>query len=305
MRGDVSHHVVGIASHPRRPRSKLRLQTQGIVYDDLAAKHDERRPGTKLPELYRIGIGLNRRRAGIDLPQDTFRPSGLAGILRAGVRFEDAPIGKFGKPQIDFDVVCGEPTSDGRQWPGQGFANGMGQLPADPFRRPHVVARPRPGGLVAATALPEHRDRAGTVFFHVKLGKAGIVATPSIEVGELRRVAGVAEDNRRGPPSRVRYLQDRQRVINLLHGQMPTMLLNRANYEANADRIARTYDTVCWWNGIIGYEEMTDHCWLTDDGKVQQVTYASGANVVVNFGEDDCTMPDGKLVPAGGFLASP
>ena len=98
---------------------------------------------------------------------------------------------------------------------------------------------------------------------------------------------------------------DREDLINLLHGQMPTMLLNRANYEANADRIAQTYDTVCRWNGIIGYEEMTDHCWLTDDRKVQQVTYASGAKLLVNFGEDDYTMPGGQLVPRRGFVTFP
>jgi hypothetical protein len=95
---------------------------------------------------------------------------------------------------------------------------------------------------------------------------------------------------------------DKEDLINLLHGQMPTMLTDRANFEARRERFARTFNTVCRWNERTGFEEMVDHRWLTDDGSVQQVTYESGRRAVVNFGASEVRLPDGRVAPARGFV---
>jgi hypothetical protein len=94
---------------------------------------------------------------------------------------------------------------------------------------------------------------------------------------------------------------DKEDLINLLHGQMPTFMLDAANFEAKAAHFARTAQTVGRWNAKIGYEEMTDFRWLNPAGTVQEAVYGSGDSVVVNFGPDEQTLPDGLRVPAGGF----
>lgn len=95
---------------------------------------------------------------------------------------------------------------------------------------------------------------------------------------------------------------DQEDLLNLLHGHMPTMLINRATYPAVAVRLARTYETVCRWNATVAYQEMTDFRWLDEQGGVQQATYASGRNVVVNFTSTEFALPDGTRVPARSYV---
>ncbi len=95
---------------------------------------------------------------------------------------------------------------------------------------------------------------------------------------------------------------DKEDLMNLLHGHMPTFMLNRENYTATAAHLVKTFQTVCEWNRAIGYEEMTDFRWLTPDGSVQQAVYASGRSTVVNFGENDFALSATEKVPAKGFL---
>lgn len=95
---------------------------------------------------------------------------------------------------------------------------------------------------------------------------------------------------------------DQEDLLNLLHGHMPTMLINRTTYPAVAARLARTYETVCRWNATVAYQEMTDFRWLDEQGGVQQATYASGRNVVVNFTPAEFALPDGARVPARSYV---
>lgn len=95
---------------------------------------------------------------------------------------------------------------------------------------------------------------------------------------------------------------DQEDLLNLLHGHMPTMLINQATYPAVAARLAKTYETVCRWNATVAYQEMTGFRWLTADGGVQEATYASGKSVTVNFTDADFALPDGGRIPARGYL---
>ena len=95
---------------------------------------------------------------------------------------------------------------------------------------------------------------------------------------------------------------DKEDLMNLLHGHMPTFMLNRENYTTTAPHLLKTFQTVCEWNRAIGYEEMTDFRWLTPDGSVQQAVYASGRSMIVNFGDQDFAFSSTEKVPAKGFL---
>jgi hypothetical protein len=52
----------------------------------------------------------------------------------------------------------------------------------------------------------------------------------------------------------------------------------------------------------VGYSEMTDHRFLTPDRSVQQTTFANGATVTVNFGDNAYQLPGGKLLQPTGFF---
>ena len=95
---------------------------------------------------------------------------------------------------------------------------------------------------------------------------------------------------------------DKEDLMNLLHGHMPTFMLNRENSTAKAAHLVKTLPPVCEWNRAIGYEEMTDFRWLTPDGSVQQAVYASGRSMIVNFGDQDFALSATEKVPGKGFL---
>ncbi len=52
----------------------------------------------------------------------------------------------------------------------------------------------------------------------------------------------------------------------------------------------------------VGTEEMVSHEFLTEDGAVQQTTFANGARVVANFGAEPYAATGGRTVPPGGCL---
>lgn len=76
----------------------------------------------------------------------------------------------------------------------------------------------------------------------------------------------------------------------------------RDDYEAYNERYMRTYRDVCGWHEQIGFDEMTDHKFLTEDRKVQQTTFSNGKSVIVNFG-DERYESNGMTVEPMDYLA--
>lgn len=74
----------------------------------------------------------------------------------------------------------------------------------------------------------------------------------------------------------------------------------RDDYAPYHERLMRTRRDVCGWHEQIGFEEMTDHRFLTADRKVQQTTFANGKRVVVNFGDTEYR-GNGVVVPPMSF----
>jgi hypothetical protein len=95
---------------------------------------------------------------------------------------------------------------------------------------------------------------------------------------------------------------EQETLIDLLHGNMPTIMLDKAEWAKKREGLLRTYNSVCTWNSATGYEKMINHEWLTADGAVQRTTYASGKSVTVNFGDAGFTLPSGNIVPARGYV---
>ena len=77
----------------------------------------------------------------------------------------------------------------------------------------------------------------------------------------------------------------------------------RDDYEPYRERYARTFRDVCGWHAKIGFDEMTDHRFLTPDRLVQETRFSSGHAVVVNFGARPWHDPRGFRVPASGYHA--
>jgi len=53
-------------------------------------------------------------------------------------------------------------------------------------------------------------------------------------------------------------------------------------------------------HGRVGTEEMTGHEFLTEDGAVQETSFAGGTRVVANFGAEPYSLPGGRTVPPLG-----
>ena len=95
-------------------------------------------------------------------------------------------------------------------------------------------------------------------------------------------------------------LWDKRDLFNVLYGTPPMFMFNRALWERNKARFVQSYRTVCPLVRNVGYQEMTDHRFLTRDRRVQQTVFANGVTVTVNFGATDFSMPDGTVLRALG-----
>jgi len=92
-------------------------------------------------------------------------------------------------------------------------------------------------------------------------------------------------------------LWDKRDLFNVLYGTPPMFMFSREFWEQNKDRFARSYKDTCTVARAVGYSEMVDHSFLTDDRSVQQTRFANGVVVTVNFGDKPFTLPDGVVIP--------
>jgi hypothetical protein len=91
-------------------------------------------------------------------------------------------------------------------------------------------------------------------------------------------------------------LWNKRDLFNVLYGTPPMFMFSRQFWEQNKDRFVQSYKNTCTVARAVGYSEMTDHRFLTQDRSVQQTRFANGVVVTVNFGEKPFTLPDGAVV---------
>jgi hypothetical protein len=89
-------------------------------------------------------------------------------------------------------------------------------------------------------------------------------------------------------------------LFNTLYGTPPMFMFSRNFWEQNKDRFAQSYKNTCTVVRAVGYSEMTDHRFLTEDKTVQQTSFANGVVVTVNFGDKPFRLPNGTEITAGG-----
>jgi hypothetical protein len=91
-------------------------------------------------------------------------------------------------------------------------------------------------------------------------------------------------------------------LLAILYGQAPTFHIVDDNiFAQQKERIKETCEQVCRWHEKIGFDEMTDHRFLTGDGLVQQTVFSSGWSVIVNFGNSTYTTESGIVIPPKSY----
>jgi len=95
---------------------------------------------------------------------------------------------------------------------------------------------------------------------------------------------------------------DKRDLFNILYGTPPMYMFDRKRWAEQKERIVASYRAICPFVRRVGHDEMRSHEFLTEDHAVQRTTWSSGAEAVVNLGEKDHTLPDGRVVKAMGYL---
>jgi len=96
-------------------------------------------------------------------------------------------------------------------------------------------------------------------------------------------------------------LWDKRDLFNVLYGVPPMFMFNKSLWEQNKARFVRSYQNTCPHVRKVGYQEMTDHRFLTKDRTVQQTVFANGVTITVNFGVTPYSLPDGVTVEPMGY----
>ena len=94
-------------------------------------------------------------------------------------------------------------------------------------------------------------------------------------------------------------------LFNVLYGTPPMFMFDRKLWQEQKDRFVQSYRNICPVVRRVGYQEMTDHRFLTADRSVQQTRFANGVTITVNFGDTPWQGPDGHTLPARGFRVEP
>ncbi len=87
-------------------------------------------------------------------------------------------------------------------------------------------------------------------------------------------------------------LWDKRDLFNILYGTPPMFMFEKQYWENNRERFVQSYQNVCRVVRAVGYAEMTDHRFLTQDRDVQQTQFDNGVVVTVNFGNSPYRLND-------------
>ena len=97
---------------------------------------------------------------------------------------------------------------------------------------------------------------------------------------------------------------DKRDLFNILYGTPPMFMFNKKIWGENKDRFVKSYKDVCPVARVVGYAEMTDHRFITDDRNVQQTRFENDIIITVNFGDNVYRLPNGKTIQAMGYYVS-
>ena len=94
----------------------------------------------------------------------------------------------------------------------------------------------------------------------------------------------------------------KKNLFNILYGTMPMWHINGRLWEAHKAEMIASYRDFATVRGRIGFAEMVDHGWLTEDRSVQFTDWSTGDRVIVNFGDRPFERKAGEPVPRGSYV---
>jgi len=93
-------------------------------------------------------------------------------------------------------------------------------------------------------------------------------------------------------------------LFNILYGTAPMFMFSRQFWQDNKQRFVDSYKNISTVARAVGYAEMVDHRFLTDNRDVQQSRFSNGVVVTVNFGETAYRLPDGSGIEPMSYKVS-
>jgi hypothetical protein len=90
----------------------------------------------------------------------------------------------------------------------------------------------------------------------------------------------------------------------VLYGNPPLYFMDRGTWTARRAGIERREGAMGPWLRRVAGRRMASHRFVTTDRRVQEVTFDGGGTVVVNFGDQPYALPDGRTVPAKGWITA-
>lgn len=88
---------------------------------------------------------------------------------------------------------------------------------------------------------------------------------------------------------------------NMLWGTAPAYSISYDIWQNQKDELVASINTVCPWIREIGYDEMLNFEFLTQDKMVQKSTFSSGKSIIVNFSETPVSV-DGQTIDGYDYL---
>ena len=96
----------------------------------------------------------------------------------------------------------------------------------------------------------------------------------------------------------------RRDLFNTLYATPPMFMFDRNTWRDKKEQFVASYKQICPLVRDLGYDEMLSHEFVTADHAVQRTRWKSGKQIVVNFGETEYRMKDGRTVAAMGYALS-
>jgi hypothetical protein len=91
-------------------------------------------------------------------------------------------------------------------------------------------------------------------------------------------------------------------LFNILYGTLPMWHIDRKLWDRHRNEMLASYRRIHSVRQRIGFAEMTDHGWLTQDRSVQFTDWSTGERVIVNFGDRPFALDGRRPLRARDFI---
>jgi hypothetical protein len=104
------------------------------------------------------------------------------------------------------------------------------------------------------------------------------------------------------PSDREPELWWKRDLVNILLANMPLWNLSLDEWQRKKDKYVQSYENIKAVRDNVGFEDMVNHSWLTEDRHVQRTDYANGYSVIANFGDKPFTTAAGRVIDPRSYL---